>query len=339
MMNKSLGTIGTKYHTNGMVSEDAVPIDSKMQISSLSDVCNLVTDGTHDTPKTLKNGVSFIKAKEITGGIIDFENCEYISYEDHLKVIARSNPEKGDILFAHIGASLGEAAFIKINKEFSIKNVALFKPNPSKIDNRYLFYYIIGPKFQNEIKNCRTGSAQPFVSLDILRKHLIEYHANLETQHKIAAILSAYDDLIENNTRRIKILEEMAQALYREWFVKFRFPGHEKVGMVESELGMVPEGWEVVTIRDVSSYINRGVSPKYDDQSPQIVINQKCIRDGKFNLDLVRRHSSKIPVEKSIQFGDVLINSTGIGTLGRVAQIYKEIPDCTVDSHVTIVTE
>ena len=68
-------------------------------------------------------------------------------------------------------------------------------------------------------------------------------------QHKIASILSAYDDLIENNTRRIKILEEMAQIIYNEWFVKFRFPGHENVKMVESELGMIPEGWEVKKLR------------------------------------------------------------------------------------------
>ena len=75
-------------------------------------------------------------------------------------------------------------------------------------------------------------------------------------QRKIAAILSAYDDLIENNTRRIKILEEMAQALYREWFVNFRFPGHEKVQMVDSPLGMIPEGWEIKklgTIADINS--------------------------------------------------------------------------------------
>jgi type I restriction enzyme S subunit len=77
----------------------------------------------------------------------------------------------------------------------------------------------------------------------------------LSTQHKIAAILSAYDDLIENNTRRIQILEEMAQALYREWFVEFRFPGHEKVKMVESELGMVPEGWEVKKLADFGKVI------------------------------------------------------------------------------------
>ena len=73
----------------------------------------------------------------------------------------------------------------------------------------------------------------------------------LNTQRKIAAVLSAYDDLIENNTRRIEILEEMAQAIYREWFVEFRFPGHEQVPMVESELGLIPQGWEVVKISDI----------------------------------------------------------------------------------------
>ena len=86
----------------------------------------------------------------------------------------------------------------------------------------------------------------------------------LPTQRKIAAILSAYDDLIENNTRRIKILEEMASALYREWFVNFRFPGHEKVRMEESELGPKPEGWEVYTLESVCQRITDGShwSPK-----------------------------------------------------------------------------
>ena len=82
----------------------------------------------------------------------------------------------------------------------------------------------------------------------------------LPTQRKIASILSAYDDLIENNTRRIAILEEMAQSLYREWFVHFRFPGHEKKSMVESALGMIPEGWEVVKLGD-ACLITMGQSP------------------------------------------------------------------------------
>ncbi len=101
----------------------------------LSEVCTLVTDGTHDTPKVISKGYPFIKAKEIVGGVINFKDCPYISEEDHLKVISRSKPEYLDILLAHIGASLGETALIKTRKEFSIKNVALIKPDPNKINN------------------------------------------------------------------------------------------------------------------------------------------------------------------------------------------------------------
>jgi type I restriction enzyme S subunit len=84
---------------------------------------------------------------------------------------------------------------------------------------------------------------------------------SIHTQRKIISILSAYDDLIENNTRRIEILEEMARSLHREWFVNFRFPGHEQVKMVDSELGLIPEGWEVKPIGDVAE-VGRGSSPR-----------------------------------------------------------------------------
>jgi type I restriction enzyme S subunit len=129
----------------------------------------------------------------------------------------------------------------------------------------------------------------------------------------------------------------MAHAIYREWFVNFRFPGHENVKIVESELGLIPEGWEVKQIGDVTAYLNRGVAPKYDETSDSIVINQKCVRDGMIDIRRARRHTTRVIQEKLLQFGDVLINSTGVGTLGRVAQVYDHIVDCTVDTHVTIV--
>src|ERR1017187_4627184 len=108
-----------------------VMMENGLTESTLAEVCSLVTDGTHDTPRRVTSGFPLIKAKEITGGRIDFENCDQISEEEHLEVIARSKPEFGDTLFAHIGASLGEAAFVNTTREFSIKNVALFKPNPA----------------------------------------------------------------------------------------------------------------------------------------------------------------------------------------------------------------
>jgi type I restriction enzyme S subunit len=234
---------------------------AELKEASLDDVCSLVTDGTHDTPKRIKDGFPLIKAKEIVGGKIDFEACDQISEEEHLRVIARSKPEYGDTLFAHIGASLGEAAFVKTHRPFSIKNIALFKPDLNIINERYLYYLVISPDFQGRAKQTKTGSAQPFLSLGHLRSHRIAYNEALHEQRKIAAILSAYDDLIENNLRRIKILEEMAQNLYREWFVKFRFPGHQHARFTDSPLGRVPEGWEVEPFTEIADVLSGG-TPK-----------------------------------------------------------------------------
>lgn len=133
--------------------------------ATLAEVCSLVTDGTHDTPKRVPSGFPLIKAKEIVSGQIDFASCDQISEVEHRKVIARSKPEFGDTLFTHIGASLGAAAFVNTKREFSIKNIALFKPNPSIIDSRYLYYLVVSPDFQSLAIGTRTGSAQPFLGL------------------------------------------------------------------------------------------------------------------------------------------------------------------------------
>ena len=233
----------------------------QMTEATLADLCRQVTDGTHDSPKLLPEGMPFIKGKHINKGYVDFDTCDYISHADHLKVIARSKPEQGDILFANIGNSIGDTAFVATTKPFSIKNVALFKPNPAKVNCRYLYYHVVSRSFQDALLAKKSGSAQPFVGLDTLRNHRVVYHSDLAEQDRIASILAAYDDLIENNTRRIRILEGMAQMLYREWFVNFRFPGHEKVRMVESGLGPIPGGWKVQPLGNVTSVVTKGTTP------------------------------------------------------------------------------
>lgn len=126
--------------------------------------------------------------------------------------------------------------------------------------NRFL-YYALRTKLEM-LKSISTGAATKFLTLAILRDIEMAIPP-LSTQHKIATILSAYDDLIENNLRRIKILEEMAQIIYREWFVNFRFPGHEKVEMMDSEFGPMPEGWEVGNVADVLCFrfVRENVAP------------------------------------------------------------------------------
>ncbi|MBI3919994.1 MAG: restriction endonuclease subunit S [Armatimonadetes bacterium] len=128
-----------------------------------------------------------------------------------------------------------------------------------RLATRFLFY-ALQPKL-GFMRSISTGAATKFLTLSILKDLDLELPP-LPTQRKIAAILSAYDDLIENNTRRIRILQQMAQALYREWFVHFRFPGHEKVQLVDSPLGKIPEGWEVKRLSDLFQFIGGSQPPK-----------------------------------------------------------------------------
>lgn len=180
------------------------------------------------------------------------------------------------------------------------------------------------------------GTTQDNLSLDKLLSFDIVVPPLL-VQRRIADILSAYDDIIENNQKRIRVLEEMARSLYREWFVHFRFPGREKVRLVDSPLGKVLESWRVVPLSDTTDYISRGVAPKYANDGPELVLSQKCVREKRLSLAPARRHASNVPADKYVRRWDVLINSTGVGTLGRTAQVLGEVPSCTVDTHVTIV--
>jgi len=118
------------------------------------------------------------------------------------------------------------------------------------VDPRYLYYAITDQRFTDYLTLSAKGAAYPAVDTEIIKRGKIPIWP-IDIQQKIASILSAYDDLIENNTRRIQILEEMAQLIYREWFVNFRFPGYEKVRFVNSKLGKIPEGWEVVKLEDI----------------------------------------------------------------------------------------
>ncbi len=274
---------------------------AKLTTTALSQVCGLVTDGTHDTPEIIESGYPLIKAKEIVGGNIDFENCNYISEDDHKKVISRSNPEKGDILFAHIGASLGETAFVRTNNEFSIKNIALFKPNIKKVSKHYLYYIVTSPVFQELVKIQKTGSAQPFLSLKQLRSFKFQYIDNLSIQKKIAAILSAYDELIENNNRRIAILEKMAEEIYREWFVRMRFPGHEKVKVVKG----VPEGWGVVKVKNIVDRKRFGRIYREDElfESGKVIVIDQSVKDYLGYYDGEPEHIASI-ADPIILFGD-----------------------------------
>lgn len=160
----------------------------------------------------------------------------------------------------------------------------------------------------------------------------------LPIQQRIVGILSAYDELIENSQRRIKILESMARALYREWFVNFRFPGFESVPRIQSPLGEIPHGWEVKTIESFCPLVTRGVTPKYEAGSGRFIINQKVNRGSELSLNDLKELeiSLVVPQEKFARFGDVLVNCLGEGTIGRVHFYTEAHRDWAVDQHMSI---
>jgi type I restriction enzyme S subunit len=231
-------------------------------VCSLPEICSLVTDGTHDSPKLQPYGIPFIKGKHISSGIIEFENCDYITEEDHLKCIQRVNPQMHDVLISNIG-SVGDVARVTEEKEFSIKNVALLRPNPDEVDPLFFYYFTKSPNFRGRLLNLRLGAAQPYISLESLRSFHFEIIKSRKAQKRIGEILSRYDSLIENNRRRIQLLEQAARLLYKEWFVRLRFPGHEHVKIKDG----VPEGWERKKLGDVAQ-LNYGKGLKEEERIP-----------------------------------------------------------------------
>ena len=182
------------------------------------------------------------------------------------------------------------------------------------------------------LKKISSGSTTKFLTLGMLHGLDIPL-PTIEIQEGVVNILSSYDDLIENNQKQIKLLEEAAQRLYKEWFVDLRFPGHENVKIVDG----VPEGWKRSTLGEIASILRRGISPKYDDGGKYLVISQKCIRRSIMDTGEARRESKEYAPELNLQDADTVICSTGTGTLGRVGQVCGTYPDTTFDSHVTLV--
>ena len=277
-------------------------------------------------------GTPVINVRNVGFGDVRKENLEYLG-EAKSEKLHQHRLNKGDIVFGRKGAVERHALIDETTDGWIQGSDCLrLRINSSNVSERYLSYYFKTQAHQDWMQAlCSFGATMNSLNQDIVRR--ISFPApSIVVQDKIAAILSAYDDLIENNRRRIALLEKMAEEIYREWFVRMRFPGHEQAKIEKG----VPEGWRYLELRNVASLIKRGIAPDYNDSSATFIINQRCIRDGVVSLADARGHDTSVPTEKLIQYGDVLINSTGVGTLGRVAVSDLEDSGLTCDTHVTI---
>jgi type I restriction enzyme S subunit len=224
----------------------------------LGEVCEKVNYGYTASAEYSRVGPKFLRITDIVLENIDWDKVPYCQIEE--KNIPKFLLKEGDIVIARTGATVGYAKYIKKGIPTAVFASYLVRIRLKKdCDARYIGFLIESDIYKRFIKANISGAAQPQANAQVLTSYPAPI-APLNVQRKIAAILSAYDDLIENNTRRIQILEEMAQTFYKEWFVKFRFPGYEKVKLVDSDLGKIPEGWVVKRFGDVCNIV-MGQSP------------------------------------------------------------------------------
>lgn len=278
----------------------------------LSNCCISIADGDHQPPPKSKDGIPFVTIANIENNQFDFTNAMFVPKDYYEKLDDKRKPQKDDILYSVVG-SFGIPVLIKNDKHFVFqRHIAILRPNKS-IDARFLYYTMLSRDFYMKADAAAIGAAQRTVSLTALRNIQITVPP-IETQHRIADILSAYDDLIENNRKQIKLLEEAAQRLYKEWFVDLRFPGHEHTKIADG----VPEGWDYVPFGKIVSYEIGGgwgedcVTGK--NECPGFVIRGTDI-DGIKQGDLLsipyRFHSQGNLAARELLNGDIIFEVSG----------------------------
>ncbi len=241
---------------------------------------------------------------------------------------------KGPCVTTGRSGALGEVLYIK--KDCWPLNTTLWVKNFHGNDPRYVYYKLktLG------LEKFNAGAGVPTLNKNHLDTLEVLVH-DIPTQSILASILSAYDDLIENNERRIKALEEMAQLLFTEWFVKFKFPGHEKIKLIDSgtSYGRIPQGWLVKKISQVADLVSRGPSLSYVKEGGIPVINQRCVRNGLIQWEAVQYAEPLQDSKKSLYIKkyDCLINSMGTGTLGRVSRNLNIIETAIIHNCITVV--
>ncbi len=243
--------------------KDTLP--ASWQMTTIGGVADVIPGYAFKSKDWCDAGIPVIKIKNIVGDLtVNTGEADCVPNDimtDRLnKYILRDR----DILIAMTGATAGKTGRLKCNRSMLL-NQRVAKLQPRSIDAHFFWAIISSQEYQSRFFYLADGAAQPNMSGGQIEGVAIPQPPPT-TQRKIASILSAYDDLIENNTRRIAILEEMAQAIYREWFVNFRFPGHENVKLVDSPLGKIPEGWSPVCTRDAIDINPRTTVPKLGEK-------------------------------------------------------------------------
>lgn len=250
----------------------------------LSECCLSISDGDHLPPPKVDAGIPFITISDIdSSNRLNLDVKQFVpeEYYNNLKDIRKA--QRNDILYSVVG-SFGIPVIIKGNDKFAFqRHIAILRPDSTKVIPDYLFYIMKTYNFYMQADSVAIGAAQRTISLTALRNMTVEL-PSMDVQKKIATTLSRYDSLIDNYQKQIKLLEEAAQRLYKEWFVNLRFPGHESTKIVDG----VPEGWEKKKLGSIAPILTGKKDANYgtpDGNYPFFTCSQEPIKAPSYSFD------------------------------------------------------
>ena len=277
----------------------------------LENLLDKLIDYRGKTPKKTLSGVPLVTAKIVKNGTIN-GYTEYIAEEDYDKWMVRGFPKVGDVILT-TEAPLGEVALLKEEKVALAQRIVCLRGKDNVLDNTYLKYYLQSGKGQKSLSARESGTTVTGIKQAELRRVDIEYPA-YDDQRRIASILTSLDRKIELNNKINADLEEMAQAIFKNWFVDFEPFKDGK--FVDSELGMIPEGWRVGTIGDIVEFQNGFAfsSKDFSENGEYKIITIKSVQDGCLVTEgssKVTEYPTKMPAYCKLQSGDILLSLTG----------------------------
>ena len=293
-------------------------------VGPIKEVSHGIYDGPHATPPEADSGPVFLGIKNVTSnGRLDLSEIRHVSEEHYPRWTRRVTPQANDIVFSY-EATLHRYALIPEGFRGCLgRRMALIRPNTEKVVPRFLHYYFLCNHWRSVVEsNVISGATVDRIPLTRFPDFEIRI-PDVETQTRIASTLSTYDDLTENNRRRIQLLEQAARLLYKEWFVRLRFPGHEHVKVKDG----VPEGWERRTYAALFKFLGGFPfkSKTYQSEGKFGIVTIKNVHDARFVTECPSRLDSvpeKVKEHCVLNTGDILLSLTG--NVGRACIVFGE---------------
>lgn len=240
--------------------------------AKLGDICAAIIDCEHKTAPAGDGYALSVGTKAMKNGRLVLASCKPVSRETYELWTRRLRPLEGDLILAR-EAPVGDVVRVPESSRICLgQRTVLIRPDTDLVDPRFLHYWLLGPIAQTDMHAQASGATVPHLNVEDIRELDVSAVPNdLQLQSHVGATLGAIDDLIENNRRRIALLEQIAQGIHREWFVRFRYPGHEDAELVDSPLGGIPADWSLEPLGALGEVVSDSVDPStLDSATPSV---------------------------------------------------------------------